>query len=92
MAHAAEAGAESGLPSCNALPAFALAQERLLEAPLLNTFLAPRPAQIERDQTTTRLEEKTTGTYKTLCGHTVGMPIRSQYLELLGGIGSSEKS
>lgn len=36
LTRAAEAGAEHSLPSCNAVPALALAQETVLEAALLN--------------------------------------------------------
>lgn len=61
ITYAAEAGAELGLLSCNALPALALAQEMVLEAALLNKFLASTAFQIEREKTTNTSREKTTG-------------------------------
>lgn len=64
VTYAAEAGAELGLPSCNALPALALALEMVLEAALLNKFLASTTVQIEngKKQQTHLEKKKTTGT------------------------------
>lgn len=79
ITYAAEAGAELGLPSCNALPALALAQEMVLEAALLNTFLASTAVQIEREKTTSTSREKNNWHVTTPpSGHKVGMAILSK--------------
>lgn len=64
VTYAAEAGAELGLPSCNALPALALALEMVLEAALLNKILASATVQIEKGKNNKHIsrEKKTTGT------------------------------
>lgn len=63
VTYAAEAGAELGLPSCNALPALALALGMVLEAALLNKFLASTTVQIEKGKNNKHIsrEKKTTG-------------------------------
>lgn len=71
---AVEAGAALGLPSCNALPALALALEMGLEASLLNKFLASVVIQIEREEKQqTHIYGKTTGTWNHMSWHKVGI-------------------
>lgn len=72
---AVEAGAALGLPSCNALPALALALEMGLEASLLNKFLASVVIQIEREK-----NNKHTSTEKQLALGTICLGIRQELL------------